>query len=343
MRSWFTPLRILLLLALLLPLFNWTLSSIGLNLSLTDRMRPILIFALMGLSLNIVTGLCGLLHLGVAAFVAAGAYSYGIATVEVFPFQLGFWGGVLVSICTGLILGLILGLPTLRLRGDYLAIVTLGFGEIMQDILRNLEPITKGTQGLNPLPRPGLFGFELGAAHSLGWFYFLLAIVSLCAWGIRNLERSRYGRSWIAVRDDELAAGCMAVPVVKSKLLAFSVGAALASFSGALWASYLGSTGEPGNFDFQLSVIVLCILIVGGMGSVPGVLLGAFLMVGLNSIVLVELSEWLSSVGISSSANVLAAPGNWKFLILGMALIIMTRLRPQGIIPPQSDVKGGSK
>ena len=322
MKKLLSPLVIVLLCAALLPLLELFFPASG----FTDRMRPILIFALLGLGLNVVTGFCGLLNLGVAAFMAAGAYSFAVVTVEVYPFQIGFWGGLLVSIFVGAALGLVLGLPTLRLRGDYLAIVTLGFGEIMQDVLRNLEPITKGSQGLNPLPRPVLTGVELGPDRTLLWYYFLLSLVTLVAWGLRNLENSRFGRAWRAVRDDELAAGCMAVPVVRSKLLAFSLGAALASASGALWASFLGSTGEPGNFDFQLSVVALCIVIVGGLGSVAGVLLGAFIMVGLNSIVLVELAKLFSEGGLiegqaSGAANVFLSPGNWKFFLFGLALV----------------------
>jgi branched-chain amino acid transport system permease protein len=303
------------------------------NLALTERLRPILIFAVLGFGLNVVTGSCGLLNLGVAAFMAIGAYTYGILTVSVYPFQIGFWAGLLASLVTGALTGFLLGLPTLRLRGDYLAIVTLGFGEIVQDVLRNLEGITKGSQGLNPLPHFSLFGLEVGGENSTASYLLLLAIVALVALALKNLERSPVGRAWTAVRDDELAASCMGVPVVRTKLLAFAFGAAICSLAGALWASFLGSTGEPGNYDFQLSVVALCIVIVGGLGSIAGVLVGAFIMVGFNSILLVELSEKLGTLGLSGTQNVFAAPSNWKFFVLGLALIVMMRLRPNGLLP----------
>jgi branched-chain amino acid transport system permease protein len=318
---------------LISALFPVLLEVIFPGLALTERLRPILIFVILGFGLNVVTGCCGLLNLGVAAFMAIGAYTYGILTVSVYPFQIGFWGGLLASLFTGALTGFLLGLPTLRLRGDYLAIVTLGFGEIVQDVLRNLEGITKGSQGLNPLPHFSLLGLNVGSDNPSGSYLLLLALVALIALGLKNLERSPVGRAWTAVRDDELAASCMGVPVVRTKLLAFAFGAALCSLSGALWASFLGSTGEPGNYDFQLSVVALCIVIVGGLGSIAGVILGAFIMVGFNSILLVELSEKLGALGYSGTENVFAAPSNWKFLVLGLALIVMMRLRPHGLLP----------
>ena len=325
-------LGLVLLAALLPPIAELLIPQVN----FTGRLQPILIFAILGFGLNVVTGSCGLLNLGVAAFMAIGAYTYGILTVSVYPFQLGFWGGTLASLITGALAGFLLGLPTLRLRGDYLAIVTLGFGEIVQDVLRNLEGITKGSQGLNPLPHLSILGMELGSSHPKLSYLALLAFVAALALILKNLERSPVGRAWTAVRDDELAASCMGVPVVKTKLLAFAFGASLCSLAGALWASFLGSTGEPGNYDFQLSVVALCIVIVGGRGSIPGVILGAFIMVGFNSILLVELSELLGKFGLSGTQNVFASPSNWKFFVLGLALIVMMRVRPKGFLPQQT-------
>jgi branched-chain amino acid transport system permease protein len=168
-------------------------------------MRPIFIFAILGLGLNIVTGYTGLLHLGVAAFMAIGAYAYGILTCDIYPFQLGFWKAVLIIPAFGAIAGAVLGLPTLRLRGDYLAIVTLGFGEIMQDILRNLDTITKGTQSINPLPDPTFFGYTLGVENYVPWYYLLLGFLAVVVLLNHNLEHSRVGRAWVSIREDELA------------------------------------------------------------------------------------------------------------------------------------------
>jgi len=330
-----SPLAVLLIISLLPLLFELIFPGHG----ICERLRPILIFAILGLGLNIVTGNCGLLNLGVAGFMAIGAYTFGILTVPIFPFQINAWLGLLASLIAGAAAGFVLGLPTLRLRGDYLAVVTLGFGEIIQDVIRNLDTITKGSQGLNPLPALSILGVELNNSHPSLSYFSLLIIIFIIVLLLRNLNKSPVGRAWSAVRDDELAAGNMGVPVMRTKLYAFTSGAALSSLAGALWASALGSTGEPGNFDFQLSVTALCIVIVGGLGNLAGVLLGAAVIVGFNSVFLVELSQFLNSAGLSGTQNVLATPANWKFLVLGLVLILMMRLAPRGLIPA---LKGSS-
>ncbi|MBI5093803.1 MAG: branched-chain amino acid ABC transporter permease [Candidatus Hydrogenedentes bacterium] len=321
---------ILLAFALLLPLLDLVIPR---EYQFTDLMRPIFIFAVLGLGLNIVTGYTGLLNLGVAAFMAIGAYSYAILTCDIYPFQIGFWPALALTLVIGACAGAVLGLPTLRLRGDYLAIVTLGFGEMVQDSLKNLESITKGIQGINPLPNPVLFSYTFRPDQHLPWYYLFLGILCVMVLLNRNLEHSRIGRAWIAIREDELAATCAGVNPMAAKLLAFAMGASLCSLSGALWACYLGSSGEPGNYDFQISTIALCIVIVGGMGNVSGVLLGAFVMIGFNSIVLVKVSSFLTQKGMISSGNVLSNPNNWKYMIFGFALILTMRFRPEGLLP----------
>ena len=286
----------------------------------------------MALGLNIVVGWTGLLNLGIAAFTALGAYAFGILTCEIYPFQVGFWWGVLLAGAFGAFAGWLLGAPTLRLRGDYLAIVTLGFGEIVQDALKNLEAVTKGTQGINPLPAPTLPGLQFSSETHVRWFYLYLAILAVVVFLCRNLEFSRLGRQWFAVREDELAARCMAIEPDKAKLKAFAAGAALAAVSGALGASLLSSTGEPGNYDFQVSILALCIVIVGGIGSITGVLIGSIVMVGLNVILLPLLTQTLQRNGIGSTGNVLTSPDNYKYLLFGLALVLMMRYRPDGII-----------
>lgn len=316
--------------AMLIPLFDRFLPQ---DYRIAGLMRPIFIFAILGLGLNIVTGYTGLLNLGIAAFMAIGAYSYAIMTCSIYPFQFGFWPALLLTIVVGAIAGVVLGLPTIRLRGDYLAIVTLGFGEMVMDSLRNLDEITQGTQGINPLPAPTVFGYALGTQSILPSYYFFLSLVAVVALLSRNLEHSRMGRSWISMREDEIASTCMGINPLKVKLLAFAMGAALASMAGALWAAYLGSTGEPGNFDFQVSIIALCIVIIGGMGNISGVLLGAFVMVGFNSIVLVKLTTLLQQKGWMNTQNVITVPGNWKYMIFGLALILAMRFKPEGLLP----------
>ncbi len=343
---------ILLLVALALPFLDRALPA---SLRLADLMRPIFIFAVLGLGLNVVTGFTGLLNLGVAAFMAIGTYTYAILTCDLYPFRLGFWTALVFTTAAGAGAGILLGAPTLRLRGDYIAIVTLGFCEIVQDVLKNLETITKGTQGINPLPYPSFAGFAATTENTIPSYYIYLGVLALAVLFCRNLENSRVGRRLIAIREDELAAACMGINPARAKLLAFAVGAALASLSGGLWASMLGTSGEPGNYDFAISITALCIVIIGGMGNISGVLLGALVMIGLNSIILEKLSAYMvssglyenetfgrltQSLGFQNAQNVFTTPTSWKFMLFGLALILVMRFRPQGLLPARS---GGVK
>lgn len=307
-----------LLLLIILPFIDTYLPQ---SFQIVDKIPVIFIFTFLGLGLHILTGCTGLLNLGVAAFMAIGAYTFAISTCEIYPFQIGFWGGLLASILFGTFIGVILGLPTLRLRGDYLAIVTLGFGEIIQDCLRNLEVITKGTQGINPLPGP-----------ALSWYYLLLVLLLVTFFLINNLERSRLGRAFRALKEDELASRCMGLSPLRTKIYAFALCAGICSLAGALWASFLGSSGEPGNYDFQISILTLCIIIVGGMGNLSGVILGSIIMVGMNSIVLTKLTEFFISSGLTDTTSTYLNPSNYKYALFGLALVLMMRFRPQGIL-----------
>jgi len=342
------------------------------SIQLSGPMRTVVVYAILALGLNVVVGWTGLLNLGIAAFMAIGAYAFGILTAEVYPFQVGFWWALLLSGAIGAFAGWLLGAPTLRLRGDYLAIVTLGFGEIVQDGLKNLQAITKGTEGINPLPKPTVpFGaaiqsgleivgiasapaatkaaegvvaassnwFEISSATPARWFYLYLILLAAVTRFCRNLEFRRLGRQWFAVREDELAARCMAIEPDKAKLKAFAAGAALAAIAGALFASHLASTGEPANYDFQVSILALCIVIVGGIGSITGVVLGAIVMVGLSNVVLPALTQAMQRAGIGSTENVLSSPDNYKYLIFGLALVLMMRFRPDGIVHTRKAVK----
>lgn len=306
--------------------------AVGANGNLMRPVLTIVLFTLLGLSLHVVTGLTGLLNLGVAAFMAIGAYTYAIATCPIYPFQVNGWVALVLALGSGAIFGAVLGIPTLRLRGDYLAIVTLGFGEIVQDVLKNLESITKGTQGINPLPSPRLFGLGLVTESPYLWFYVCLLIVAGVAVAVVNLERSPFGMEWRAVAVDEIAAACMGIPVARAKVRAFMVGAAISALCGALWAASLGSSGEPSNYDFQVSVVALCIIIVGGVGSLVGTLVGAGIMVGFTTLVLGWLSRLLTEQGISAASAVYMSPNNWKYFAFGLALILMMRVRPQGLL-----------
>jgi branched-chain amino acid transport system permease protein len=345
--SWF-PLGLgtLLLILLAYPLlgfpeavlFRLTATSIG------SQMTFLFIFAILALGLNVVVGYTGLLHLGIAAFFGVGAYLAGILTVPSYPFQVGFLPALLIATAGAALLGFLLGAPTLRLRGDYLALVTLGFGEVVRFAIRNLEEITGGTKGLNPLPPPALPGWLAQALARIGlgpdWsqdyrlFYYLalglLVAVFLLLW---RLERSRLGRAWLAVREDDLAATCMGISATRVKLSAFALGAGLAGLAGCLYATRLTSTAGPDAFDSNRSIIMLACIILGGLGSLRGTLLGVLLLIGFDNVLAPTVDGLLQKSGINASGSAFLTFSNWRFLIFGLALILMMRFRPEGLWP----------
>ncbi|HVY60164.1 MAG TPA: branched-chain amino acid ABC transporter permease [Planctomycetota bacterium] len=326
---------LLLVLAAALPLVDVALARAGLGAWQigNEVCQRVLIFAILGLGLNVVVGYTGLLHLGVAAFMAIGVYAYAILTCEIYPYQVGFWWALVAAPAVCALAGVLLGSPTLRLRGDYLAIVTLGFGEIVQDVLKNVDVVTKGTQGINPLPPPVLPGYALVDKVYEPWYYLYLAILVGLVLLLRNLESSRIGRQWVSIREDELAATCMGVNPTKTKLLAFAIAAAISGLAGVLWAAKLATTAEPTTYDFNVSMTVLCICIVGGMGSIDGVLAGAGILMGFD-IALKKITEALQRHGLAAGGeNVFLTPTNWKYLIFGLALVLMMRFKPEGIFP----------
>jgi len=320
--------------AVVIPLLDLLLSNLGLGRWAigNEVAQRVLIFTLLGLGLNVVVGYTGLLHLGVAAFMAIGVYAHAIFTCSIYPFQFGFWISLLLAPLVGVVAGVFLGSPTLRLRGDYLAIVTLGFGEITQDVLKNLDAITKGAQGINPLPPPSVPGYTFEASSYVPWYVLYLAILIAVILLVRALEASRLGRQWVAIREDELAAGCIGIQATRAKLMAFALTAALCGLAGVLYATKLETTAEPTTYDFNVSMTVLCILIVGGIGSIRGVLVGAAIVMGFD-ILLKKVTEAAQQAGLASSTNVFLTPTNWKYLIFGLALVLMMRFRPEGILP----------
>ena len=307
------------------------------------NVTDLFIMAIAALGLNVVIGYTGLLHLGIAAFVGIGAYLTGILTVHAYPFQFGFLASLLVATLGAAAAGAMLGAPTLRLRGDYLALVTLGFGEVAKFTLRNLEEITDGTRGLNPVPRPtSLENFPwLNWSNDYRCFYYLcltaLVVVLLV---LRNLERSQVGREWMALREDELAATCMGLNANRVKISAFALGAGLAGFAGCLYATKLGTTSQPDAYDFSRSISLLCCIILGGMGSLRGTVMGVFILIGFDTILAPILDTWLQGDGgaIAGQASVWMKWGfltvkNWRYLIFGVALVLMMRFRPEGLFP----------
>src|SRR5215212_5055401 len=321
----------------------------GLGIGRMGSMNPILIFTLLALGLNIVVGFAGLLDLGYAAFFAIGGYTVAFMTAPQSPLvQRGvvvdYWLALPISFVVSAIFGLILGAPTLRLRGDYLAIVTLAFGEIVPQSIRNLEGLTNGTKGMNPIGRPHFFGVELLASDQVPWYYLILAVTAFSTFVILRLRDSRLGRAWMAMREDEIAAASMGIDLVKTKLLAFSLGASFSGFGGALYASMLQYIG-PDQFDFSISIMLLAMLILGGIGNIWGVMFGGIVLGAFNLIFVDSAAGWMRSASQTLGLPFLAQIDlvNSKLMIFGLALVLMMLLRPEGIFPSaqrQAEMRG---
>jgi branched-chain amino acid transport system permease protein len=275
------------------------------------------LFLLMGLGLNIVVGYAGLLDLGYVAFFAVGAYTVGILTAmpdsgSTIHVGFGFFEAVPIVVLVAVVTGVIIGGPVLRLRGDYLAIVTLGFGEIARVLVTSdwLKPFLGGAQGLIGIPAPSVFGFSFRDPQP--FYYLALGFCGLAAFISWRLATSRVGRAWTAMREDEQVAEAMGVSTVKYKLLAFACGAGIGSLSGALFAVQIGSL-SPSSFSILISIQALAIIILGGMGSIPGVIVGGLVLIGLPGF----LSEFQE----------------FQLLIYGAVLVAIMLLRPQGLVP----------
>jgi branched-chain amino acid transport system permease protein len=308
--------------------------------ALGGQVTTLFIYCILALGLNVMVGYTGLLHLGIAAFFGIGAYAVAILTVPTFPFQIGWLAAAAVSIALAAGVGLALGAPTLRLRGDYLAIVTLGFGEVTKVTLRNLEQVTGGMKGLNPVPPPGagvtVAGTDLGLAFAVDprWFYYLaLASLAGVVWAMRRLEDSRLGRAWVAVREDELAAEAMGISATRVKLSAFAMSSAVAALAGCLYAASLSTTADPNAYDFNRSILVLCAVILGGLGSIPGTLLGVAILVGFDTVLAPWADSLIQEMNVNPGGWSLLSFSGWRLAIFGLALVLVMRYRPEGLIP----------
>jgi branched-chain amino acid transport system permease protein len=342
-----------------------------------DTIIQIQIFIMLALGLNIVVGYAGLLDLGYAAFFAIGAYTTGLLSSSQINIDWNFWLVLPIAAAVAAIFGVILGTPTLRLRGDYLAIVTLGFGEIVPVVFRNLtelriyEPIstifgslvghpewgicllgcdrpinlTGGEAGINPIGRPSLpiiGGFNAG--DYLPWYYLILCLVVFAYVMIGRLRDSRLGRSWAAIREDELAASAMGINLVKTKLLAFAMGATFSGFAGSFYAAYTSAI-FPSVFDFSVSVIILCMVILGGLGNMTGVILGGIIIMAADRLYLPQLAQVLKSFLNATVLPNIASPQlrdfvatsidpiQMRLFLFGLTLVIMMIVRPEGLVP----------
>ncbi len=272
-------------------------------------MTTALIYVVLGLGLNIVVGLAGLLDLGYVAFYAVGAYSYALLHRH---FGLGFWAALPVGAGLAALFGVLLGFPVLRLRGDYLAIVTLGFGEIIRLVLENWNDFSNGPSGIANIPKPGLFGLHLSLAAEQRYLYYLvLALALLTVLVVNRLRDSRIGRAWIALREDELACQVMGIDKTRTKLSAFALGATWAGMAGVLFAAKT-SFINPASFTFLESAVILAIVVLGGLGSTVGVIIGA--------LVFSLLPEYLRAFA------------SYRMLIFGAVMVGVMVFRPQGIM-----------
>ena len=339
---------VLLLAAIILPI---VFQSAG-NAFMVRIFALVGIYILLSLGLNIVVGYAGLLDLGYIAFYGMGAY---VGVLLGFVFQ-GIFGGpgsamagfsywflLIPAALAGALTGVALGTPVLRLRGDYLAIVTLGFGEIVRIALtNNIGGLTGGSAGL---PRVGeiiapaagqkwaflhLSTANFTFSKDLFWYFVIMLLCFVAVFVIRRLDNSRLGRAWVAMREDEVAAASMGVNIMQTKLWAFSLGAMWGGIAGITYAYWVGFI-SPESFNFMESVLVVCMVVLGGMGSIPGAALGAVIIVGLPEIIrYLAQSPWLSGVLTAEQAS---AIGDYRFLIFGGLMVVMMALRPQGIMP----------
>lgn len=279
----------------------------------TNILISALIYVVLGLGLNITVGLAGLLDLGYVAFFAVGAYSYPLLYEH---FGITFWLALPIGAAIGALFGLVLGFPILRLRGDYLAIVTLGFGSIVKIVLENWGDFTHGPSGIANIPRPGFFGMEMNLSQATTYVYYIMIVLVLITILVTNrLKDSRIGRAWIALREDEIACVAMGIDMAKTKLSAYALGAAWAGLVGVIFAAKTTFI-NPASFTFMESAIILSIVVLGGMGSIFGVILGAF--------ILILLPEYLRAFS------------EYRMLVFGLTMVLMMIFRPQGII---SDIR----
>jgi len=287
------------------------------GLFLSQAIFLIGLYVIMGLGLNIVVGFAGLLDLGYVAFFAFGAYVMGILT-SAGPLgvsNLTFWTALPICVAVGVLWGLLLGFPVLRLRGDYLAIVTLGFGEIIRILATSdwLAPIEGGPQGVLHIPNPVFFGIDMNSPQYM--YYLVLGGSALAMFVSVRLRDSRLGRQWMAMREDEDVAEAMGINLISTKLLAFAIGAAFSALAGGIFSARLGNI-FPHSFNILISLNALSLLIVGGLGSIPGVILGALVLVGLPEL-LREFTEY-------------------RLLLYGLLLIIVMLVRPEGFLPEEA-------
>ena len=295
----------------------------------------VLTYTLLALGLNLVMGETGLLHLGYVAFFAVGAYTTAILSSPRLGYHWNFWELIGLSVLLAMVFGFVVGLPTLRLRGDYLAIVTLAFGEITRITFNNWEPVTNGPGGIPGIYEPSVFGWLID--QPVEFYYLILVAVVLVTILITNIKNSRVGRAWNALREDEIAANHSGIHSTRAKMLSVVLSSGIAGLAGSLFAYYQEFI-NPTYFIFMQSVIVVCMVVLGGMGSVPGAVLGAVVLDTTPEIIRQTFTNWLpNALGSDFLPTVQRALqtdfDRYRMLIFGVVIVIMVIFRPEGLLP----------
>jgi ABC-type branched-subunit amino acid transport system permease subunit len=290
------------------------------------------VFVLLALGLNIVVGLAGLLDLGYAAFFAIGAYAYAYGASPFSGIHAPFLAMLLIGALVAATFGVLLGAPTLRLRGDYLAIVTLGFGEIVPIVFLNAEKYTEGTNGIGGIYPPDIPFVEFTILNPWPFYALVIALVAVVMVFIYRLQESRIGRAWMAIREDELAAASNGLNTVTTKLHAFALGASTAGFAGVFNAAKL-TLVSPDQFLSTVSFSILAMVVLGGMGNIWGVALGAFVIYTIQIVLLKQLNAFFAELHVPILQDINFV--QYQFLLYGLALVLMMLFRPEGLFPSQ--------
>jgi len=300
-----------------------------------------LVYAMLALGLNLVMGETGLLNLGYIAFFAVGSYTTAILSAPYTGLHFPWWAAVPLSVVFAMLAGFLIGLPTLRLRGDYLAIVTLAFGEIVRTTFNNVKSVTNGPGGLPDIYQPTVLGFTFDpVAHPEHYYYLVLALLIVVTILLTNLKNSRIGRGWNALREDEIAAQHAGINPTRMKVTAMVISAGIAGLAGSLFAYYQQFI-NPSYFLFMQSVVVVCMVVLGGMGSIPGVIVGAIALDTLPEVIRQTFSKWLPAVlgpGFMASwpegvQTFFTEFDRYRMLLFGIVIVIVVIFRPEGLLP----------
>jgi branched-chain amino acid transport system permease protein len=295
------------------------------------------IYMLLALGLNVVVGFAGLLDLGYAAFFAIGAYACASLASPAHHIHLPLWVLIFIGAAVASLFGAVLGAPTLRLRGDYLAIVTLGFGEIVPDLAtNNVFNLTGGPNGISGIDQPSIGPIQFSSSPQ--WYYWSLLLLSVVVVVLlRNIQNTRVGRAWVALREDEVAAAATGINTTSTKLLAFAIGASVSGLAGAFYGS-LVTIVSPDDFSFSISIAVLSIIVLGGIGNIIGVILGSFVLTFVIFWVLQHMNEWSATVSQTFNVPALASINfsSYTYIVYGAALILMMLFRPGGLLPSRA-------